>query len=92
MVNLIKGVTCNRKDGRGLEVKKTRAKWVYSRKEKKIKALKVVKKCGERKCKKSSGNSKRSFKLCGKCQKVFYCSRKHQKADWDDHKYICSYY
>jgi len=26
---------------------------------------------------------------CGGCMKVFYCSRVHQKLDWNTHKNLC---
>ncbi len=86
---LVEGVKCNNKEG-----KKIRAKWLYDPKEKKMKGVKVVKKCGYWKCERNSNSesSKRIFKLCGKCQKSFYCSRRHQRNDWVEHKYVCSYY
>ncbi len=72
--------------------KKTRAKWVYNKRNGKMKALRVVKKCKYWKCSRDSETSRNIFKLCGKCEKIFYCSRKHQKNDWESHKHVCSYY
>jgi len=28
---------------------------------------------------------------CGKCKRVYYCSRDHQMADWKKHKKLCNY-
>ncbi len=72
--------------------KKTRAKWIFYKKENKMKGVKVVKKCALEKCERNSENSRREFKLCGKCKKQFYCSRRHQRNHWKCHKYVCSYY
>jgi hypothetical protein len=30
--------------------------------------------------------------LCARCNKVYYCSREHQRSDWKDHKHICEQY
>ena len=30
--------------------------------------------------------------LCARCNKVYYCSREHQRLDWKDHKHICEQY
>ncbi len=72
--------------------KKVRAKWIFNEKEKKMKGVKVIKKCAHKKCKRNSETSRREFKLCGKCKKLFYCSRRHQRNHWKDHKLDCSYY
>ncbi len=82
---LVEGVKC--KNG-----ERIRGKWVFDKKEKKIKRQKIIKKCGYEKCKRSSENSKIIFKLCRECRKEFYCSKKHQKKQWECHKYDCSYY
>ena len=34
---------------------------------------------------------KPKFKFCSKCQKVSYCSKNCQQADWKDHKVLCPY-
>lgn len=31
----------------------------------------------------------KSTSCCGKCKKVYYCSKDHQKIDWKHHKVIC---
>ncbi len=72
--------------------KKTRGKWLYDSRKSEMKAVKVMKKCEYAKCSRDSLKSKRVFRLCGKCEKVFYCSRRHQRNDWEYHKYVCSYY
>ncbi len=82
---LVEGVKC-------LNGKKMRGKWIYDAEKREMKGVKVVKKCEYGKCKRNSESSKRVFRLCGKCQKVFYCSRRHQRNDWMLHKYGCSYY
>ena len=33
---------------------------------------------------------KDKFKFCSTCERVCYCSRKCQLADWKDHKVVCS--
>ncbi len=71
---------------------KTRGKWLYDPRKSEMKAVKMVKKCEYVKCSRDSSKSKRVFRLCGKCEKVFYCSRRHQRNDWEYHKYVCSYY
>ncbi len=82
---LVEGVKC-------IKGKKLRGKWSFNEKKNKMKGEKIVKKCGYEKCVRNSESSTRKFKLCGKCEKVLYCSRKHQKSDWKNHKYECSYY
>ncbi len=72
--------------------KKTRGKWLYDPRKSEMKAVKMVKKCEYVKCSRDSSISKRVFRLCGKCEKVFYCSRRHQRNDWEYHKYACCYY
>ncbi len=82
---LVEGVKCEKG-------KKIRAKWIYDSHKHEMNAVKVVKECGYMKCKRNSENSKRIFRLCGKCQKMFYCSRRHQRNDWAKHKHACSFY
>ncbi len=84
---LREGVKC-------LKGKKRRGEWFYDVNKNKMKGVKVVRNCGDEKCeRKNSEKSKiRIFKICGKCEKVFYCSTKHQKRAWKMHKYVCSYF
>ncbi len=86
---LVEGV--KRRNGEGKK-KKIRGKWIYHPKENKMICVKFLKECNYRKCERNSDSSKRVFKLCGKCKKTFYCSRRHQRNDWKFHKYMCSFY
>ncbi len=39
----------------------------------------------------NNSNSRRILKKCGGCEKVWYCSRKHQKMDWmNGHAKVCA--
>ena len=42
--------------------------------------------CAHHHCHKKST---KGFKKCSACKKVYYCSRKCQKADWKRHKKVC---
>ncbi len=82
---LVEGVKC-------VKGNKIRAKWIYDANKNEMKGVKMVKKCGLEKCERNSEKSRRVFRLCGKCKNVFYCSRRHQRNDWQDHKYVRGYY
>lgn len=49
----------------------------------------IKKKCAWSNCTKKN-NKKHKFKICSNCQKMAYCSRKHQKFHWLQHKHVCS--
>ncbi len=66
--------------------------WKFNRKKGGMKRAKTSYFCGDEKCMRKSENSRKKFKICGKCEKVHYCSRKHQKRDWKHHKFVCSFY
>ncbi len=75
------------------EKSKMRGKWIYDPRNHEMHCVRLVKKCEYGKCKRNSENTKRIFRVCGKCKKKFYCSRRHQRNDWQmDHKYQCSFY
>ncbi len=78
---------------KSFKAKKRRGEWFYDANKNKMKGVKLIMVCGDEKCERNSEKSKkRIFKICGKCEKVFYCSRKHQKRAWKVHKYVCSYF
>ncbi|MCP3926286.1 MAG: zinc finger MYND domain-containing protein, partial [Desulfobacterales bacterium] len=79
---LVEGVKC-------MDGKKTRAKWIYDCKENEMHGVKMVKRCAHPQCQRNSENSKKVFRLCGRCQNVFYCTRRHQRNDWQRHRCSC---
>ncbi len=73
--------------------KKISGKWKFCRKKGGMKKVKCVHFCGDGKCLRNAKDyPKISFKVCGKCDKIRYCSRKHQKRDWEYHKFSCCFY
>ena len=40
---------------------------------------------------KRAGTKENPLKKCARCNCLFYCSKECQKADWKDHKKLCSY-
>jgi len=46
--------------------------------------------CGVKQCNlKSCRRKDRKLKKCAVCNSVFYCSVKHQKSDWREHREVC---
>ncbi len=85
---LSKGVKCE--NGK----KKLRGNWWFDLEKGTIamKLMKGVQKCHDAECSRKSSISRNVFKSCGKCERVFYCSKKHQKRDWKVHKFECFFY
>mgnify|MGYP001181904156 CR=1 FL=1 len=40
---------------------------------------------------KRAGTKEEPLKKCSRCNCLFYCCKEHQKANWKDHKKLCSY-
>jgi hypothetical protein len=40
-------------------------------------------------CLKAEDRNGPKFKICSRCKMRYYCRRKFQKADWQDHKKMC---
>ncbi len=75
-----------------LGVKKKSGEWSFSPEKGGMKRMKPMQFCGYEKCMRNSEKSRRNFKICGKCENLHYCSRKHQKRDWKYHRFVCSFY
>ena len=45
--------------------------------------------CENKTCNKKYAENLKTFKRCGKCKTIYYCSKECQTENWQDHKKLC---